>query len=190
MTKQYKDNIAGEAQESLVDALENIKSLLEKSESKLSAARESIALANSSSSKVKALSDNQEIPVLEEEIIPTLEDEEIIPTLGDEEIISTLGEDIEEIIPTLDSDIEADSVFDISLSDTAPTFQSEPEVPVKQGISSEDILELIDEFQDRLPALLTQTITNCSLANLEGELFDTLRKEINQLRNEIQQLDR
>lgn len=179
MTKQYKDNIAGDAQESLVDALENIKQLLEKSESKLSAARESIALANSSSSRVKGLANSENIPVLEEEVIPTLGDEDIIPTLGEEEIIPTLGEDV-----------EPDLLFDITSSDTAPVFQSEPEVPVVQGLASEDIMELIDEFQDRLPALLNKTISNCSLANLEGELFEALQKEINQLRNEVKQLDK
>lgn len=179
MTKQYKDNIAGDAQESLVDALENIKNLLEKSESKLSAARESIALANSSSSRARGLTGTEDIPVLEEEVIPTLGDEDIIPTLGDEEAIPTLGEDV-----------EPDLLFDISSSDTAPVFQSEPEVPVVQGLSSEDVMELIDEFQDRLPALLNNTITNCSLSNLERELFDALQKEINQLRNEMQQLEK
>lgn len=190
MTKQYNNDITGDAQESLVDALENIKSLLEKSESKLSAARESIALANSSSSKVKALSGDKDIPVLEEEIIPTLGDEEIIPTLGDEEIIPTLGDDIKEIIPTLDSDVEADLLFDVSLSETAPTFPSEPVAPVIQGIMSDDVMELIDEFQDRLPAMLTRIISNCSLSSLEGNLFEALQKEINQLRNEIKQLEK
>ena len=158
MAKQHNDNIADEAQESLVDALENIKNLLEKSESKLSAARESIALANSSSSKAKVLSsEDEEIPVLEEEIIPTLGEE-----------------------------IQADLVFDSSaFADIAP----EPETPVVQGISSEDVMDLIDELQDRLPALLNKTITNCSLSSLETDLFQALQKELHQLRNEVKQLD-
>lgn len=163
MTKQEKNNIADDAQESLVDALENIKNLLEKSENKLSAARESIALANSSSSKARVLSSD------EEEDIPVLE-EEVIPTLGDE--------------------VEPDLLFDISSSDTKPSFQSEPVAPVVEGISGDDVMELIDEFQDRIPALLNRTITNCSLSNLEGELFEALQKEINQLRNEVKQLDK
>lgn len=170
MTKQHKNGIADEAQESLVDALENIKNLLEKSENKLSAARESIALANSSSSKARTLSSDEDIPVLEEEVIPTLGDEDVVPTLGEE--------------------VEADLIFDVSSSDTRPSFPSEPATPIVQGISSEDVMELIDEFQDRLPALLNKTITSCSLSNIEGDLFDALQKEINQLRNEVKQLDK
>ena len=160
MSRQQKNGIADQAQESLVDALENIKTLLEKSENKLSAARESIALANSSSSKARTRSSDEDIPVLEEEVIPTLGEE-----------------------------IEPDLLFDISSSDTRPSFQNEPAAPIAQGISSEDVMELIDEFQDRLPALLSKTITSCSLSNLEGDIFEALLKEINQLRNEVKQLD-
>jgi hypothetical protein len=169
MTKQHKDSIADDAQESLVDALENIKNLLEKSENKLSAARESIALANSSTSRARTQSSGEDIPVLEEEVIPTLGGEDEVPTLGDE--------------------IEADLNFDITSSDTRPTFNNSAP-PVIQGISSEDVMELVDEFQDRLPAILNKTITSCSLSNLEGDLFEALLKEINQLRNEVKQLDK
>lgn len=157
MSKQYKDNISDQAQESLVDALENIKNLLAKSEDKLSAARESIALANSSSSRAKVLSSEENIPVLEEEIIPTLGDE-----------------------------VQPDLVFD---SSAFADFTPEPAQPVIQGISSEDVMDLIDEFQDRLPAILNKTITNCSLSSLETDLFEVLKKELHQLRNEVKTLD-
>lgn len=160
MSKQQKNGIADNAQESLVDALENIKNLLEKSENKLSAARESIALANSSSSKARTKSSDEDIPVLEEEVIPTLGDA-----------------------------VEADLMFDITTSDSKPTFHNKPATPVAPVIASEDVMELIDEFQDRLPGLLNKTITSCSLSNLEGELFEALVKEIYQLRNEVKQLD-
>ena len=157
MTKQHKSNIADEAQESLVDALENIKTLLEKSENKLSAARESIAMANSSSSKAKVKHTDEDIPVLEEEIIPTLGEE-----------------------------VQPDLVFDSSaFTDITP----EPAAPVIQGISSEDVMDLIDEFQDRLPSILNKTITNCSLSSLESDLFEVLQKELHHLRNEVKTLD-
>ena len=178
MTKQHKDSIADDAQESLVDALENIKNLLEKSENKLSAARESIALANSSTSRARTQSSGEDIPVLEEEVIPTLGGEDEIPTLSTEDEVPTLGDEI-----------EADLNFDITSSDTRPTFNNSAP-PVIQGISSEDVMELVDEFQDRLPAILNKTITSCSLSNLEGDLFEALLKEINQLRNEVKQLDK
>ena len=160
MDKPQKGNIADEAQESLVDALENIKNLLAKSEDKLSAARESIAMANTSSSRAKSLSSD-----LNNDDIPTLE-EEVIPTLGDE--------------------VQPDLVFD---SSSFTNFTSEVTETIMQGISSKDVMDLLDEFQDRLPALLNKTVTNCSLTNLESELFQALQKEIHQLRNEVKQLD-
>jgi len=51
MTKK-KDNHS-DNQDSLVDALESIKSLLAKSDSKLAAARESIALASSQTAPIR-----------------------------------------------------------------------------------------------------------------------------------------
>ena len=160
MDKPHNSSIADEAQESLVDALENIKNLLAKSEDKLSAARESIAMANSSSSRAKSLYSN-----ISDADIPTLE-EEVIPTLGDE--------------------VQPDLVFD---SSSFTDFTSEVTETIVQGIASEDVMDLLDEFQDRLPALLNKTITSCSLTNLESELFQALQKEIHQLRNEVKQLD-
>jgi hypothetical protein len=170
MSKKYKDSIADDAQESLVDALENIKNLLEKSENKLSAARESIALANSSSSKAKALTTDEEedIPVLSEEVIPTLE---------------------EVIQPDLMLDVPLPIAAEkTSQAETMPE-EAEPVTPLIQGIASEDVMALIDEFQQRLQPVLNKTITNCSLANLEEELLEALKQETDQLRNEITQLD-
>ncbi len=59
-----KDAITLDSQDSLVDALESIKSLLAKSDSKLAAARESIAIAsNQTALGHQGVSEQFEIPV-------------------------------------------------------------------------------------------------------------------------------
>jgi len=145
MTKQHKGTIADDAQESLVQALESIKGLLEKSENKLSAARESIALANDSSKKSK------------------FRREEEIPVLSD--------------IVAIDNLIETFSVSE----DPIPT--------VPQGIDCEDVIKLIDEFQERVKPLLNKAITSSSILKLEEVLNKTLDKELRQLRSKIKKLE-
>jgi len=160
MTKQHKDNIADDAQESLVQALESIKGLLEKSESKLSAARESIALANTSSRKAKIKRDDEDIPVLNDIVIVSA---------------------TEKAQP------------DLNLSEPTPPVKpeliAEPAPPIPQGISCEDVMDLINEFQERMNPLLNEAITSSSILNLEKVLNEVLEKELHQLRNEIKQLD-
>lgn len=160
MTKQHKDNIADDAQESLVQALESIKGLLEKSESKLSAARESIALANTSSRKAKIKQDEEDIPVLNDIVIASA---------------------TEKAQP------------DLNLSESTPPVKpepiAEPVPPIPQGISCEDAIGLIDEFQERIKPLLNEAITSSSIFNLEEVLNEALKKELHQLRNEIKQLE-
>ena len=92
--------------------------------------------------------------------------------MSSEEDIPVLDE---EIIPTLGDEVQPDLVFD---SSAFADLAAEPAQPVIQGISSEDVMDLIDEFQDRLPDLLNKTITNCSLSSLESELFEALQKEL------------
>ena len=64
--KINKESSLGDPQDSLVDALESIKSLLAKSDSKLAAARESIAIASSQTAKGHLESEQFEIPVLDD----------------------------------------------------------------------------------------------------------------------------
>ena len=160
MTKQRKDNIADDAQESLVQALESIKGLLEKSENKLSAARESIALANDSSQKAKISLDDETIPVLNDVVIP---------------------------------DASEKAQPDLNLFETSTPIEPEPVTEaaqlIPQGIPCDDVIDLVDEFQDRIKPMLNEAITSSSILNLEEVLNKALEKELHQLRNEIKQLD-
>ena len=93
------DNInkdADSTQDSLVDALESIKSLLAKSDSKLAAARESIAIAsNQTMLGQQDVQEQFEIPVLDDIVIPAEEISNI-----SEKIDETLAA-VNESIPTI-----------------------------------------------------------------------------------------
>jgi len=90
MSDKLNKGSASDNQDSLVDALESIKGLLEKSDAKLAAARESIAIA-STQTETGVISESTheqfEIPVLDD--VVTDEDDvdfdELIPTLTTEE---------------------------------------------------------------------------------------------------------
>ncbi|MGD9390845.1 MAG: hypothetical protein PVG18_10290 [Thioalkalispiraceae bacterium] len=164
MTKQHKDNIANDAQESLVQALESIKGLLEKSEHSLSAARESISLANTSSRKHKTQQQDEDIPVLNDIVIPSAGEETAVEVdlfatenLAEAEALAEVVEAVTEALPP-------------------------------QGIASEDVLDLVDEFQARIKPLINDAITSSSILKLEQILNEVIEKELHQLRNEIKQL--
>lgn len=160
MTEDKKENIGDSAQESLVQALESIKGLLEKSESKLSAARESIALANDCSKRSK------------------FKREEEIPVLND----IVMADNITSTQPDLDL-----SSGEIVLPEPEAIVEPEPLIP--QGIDCDDVIDLVNEFQQRIKPLLNEAITNSSILKMEQVLNDVLEKELHQLRNEIKQLD-
>ena len=90
------DNInkdADSTQDSLVDALESIKNLLAKSDSKLAAARESIAIAsNQTALGQKGVHEQFEIPVLNDIVIPAEE-------------ISNISEKIDETLAAVSESI-------------------------------------------------------------------------------------
>ena len=87
---------ADSSQDSLVDALESIKSLLAKSDSKLAAARESIAIAsNQTALGQQDVQEQFDIPVLNDIVIPADEISNI-----SEKIDETLAA-VNESIPTM-----------------------------------------------------------------------------------------
>ena len=84
---------ADSTQDSLVDALESIKNLLAKSDSKLAAARESIAIAsNQTALGQKGVHEQFEIPVLDDIVIPAEE-------------ISNISEKIDETLAAVSESI-------------------------------------------------------------------------------------
>lgn len=184
MSEHNKDSTADDAQESLVQALESIKNLLEKSEGKLNEARESIAQANTSSRRTRE----------------SLKPQERVPVLDDE--VPVLSEVIDDEPPVLSAVVQAgkDEDFDIpvitDIVEPEPlTFdkQSTPEVIAAVtetgGINSDDIIPLLDNFQSRMKQALHTTITGSSILNLEPELTDVLGNELARLKNEIKKLE-
>ncbi|MFK5912797.1 MAG: hypothetical protein QM484_00360 [Woeseiaceae bacterium] len=91
--------------DSLVDALESIKKLLAKSDSKLAAARESIAIAsNQTALGQKGVQEQLNIPVLDDIVIPTE--------------IESIADKIDETIPVVNETIPT-----LSLSSAEPDPQ-------------------------------------------------------------------
>ena len=104
---------AENTQDSLVDALESIKNLLAKSDSKLAAARESIAIAsNQTALGQQDVQEQFEIPVLDDIVIPAEEISNI-----SEKIDETLAA-VNESIPTASSPSALDPEVVLQYIDT------------------------------------------------------------------------
>ena len=107
-------------QDSLVDALESIKSLLAKSDSKLAAARESIAIAsNQTALGQQDVQEQFEIPVLDDIVIPAEE-------------ISNISEKIDETLAAVSESIPAAP---------APSSKPDPEIVLKYLDTLQEKLE-------------------------------------------------
>ena len=143
------------APDTLVDALESIQSLLEKSDSKLAAAKESVALA----SNMPKL--NQTPSVIDGNEQNASDSEQMeIPVLNDIVIPSTTEKGIteHEEIPTL---------YDI-----APT-------PTSQAI-----LNYLDNLEQKLEKKLIHSLRE-NLMSIETELQQSLRHEVDKIRKQI-----
>lgn len=152
----------------LLDALESIKGLLEQSESKLSAARESLQKAKPQTLKSgivrPSVSDEPVVPVLDD-VVTTLEDE------LDEDELPLLEEDV----PVLDELLEAEPVS------TSPPVSP----PTPAGYSTEQVLNYIDELQQDLEKQLRNTLMR-TVVNIEAEIKKTLSEQIQKLKDEIE----
>ncbi len=162
-----KDNHEQKSPE-LLDALESIKGLLEQSESKLSAARESLRMAKPQAGQPgivrPATSTDPVVPVLDD-VVTTLEDN------LDVDDVPLLDEDV----PVLDNILEAEPV---ELPPSAP-----PQVP---GYSAEEVLSQLDNLQQQLEKELRNTLMR-TVVNIETEIKKTLAKQIQKLKDEIEQ---
>lgn len=145
-------------EDSLVDALESIKGLLAKSDSKLTAAHENLATASSSHSQFNKLNKNKteqiEIPVLDE-------------------IISPGENDTAEPVATasLASGTEA--------ADDIPTLYSTIESP-----GPEILLNYLDNLQHTLEQRLSESLRS-SIDSIEAQLKASLAQEIDVIREQI-----
>lgn len=159
-----KDLTGSDSQDSLVDALESIKILLAKSDSKLAAARESIAIAsNQTALGQKGVHEQFEIPVLDDIVIPA-EFESVT------EDVSNISEQLSEKI---DKTLAA-------VNESIPTFS-------KQAPSSPDpqvVLEYIDELQKKLEKTLRDSLMK-SIVTIEAGLKKSLISEIDAIRKQV-----
>jgi predicted component of type VI protein secretion system len=149
----------------LLDALESIKGLLEKGESKLSAARASLAQAKTSNDEASNLRSAHNEPV-----VPVLDDVVLTPELEEEDIpvLSTSADDI----PVLD-DIPA-------LDDVVATLPA--------GHSTATVLAWLDDLQARLEKQLHESLLR-SIVNIEADLKETLQLQFQALREQIEEED-
>ena len=158
-----KDLTGSDPQDSLVDALESIKSLLAKSDSKLAAARESIAIAsNQTALGQKDVHEQFEIPVLDDIVIPT-EFESVTEEVSN--ISEQLSEKIDETLAAVNESIP-------TLSEQAPT--PDPQV----------VLDYLDTLQVMLEKTLRDSLMK-SIVTIEVGLKQSLISEIDKIREQV-----
>jgi len=148
--------------DSLVDALESIKNLLAKSDSKLAAARESIAIASSQTAQGHLNSEQFEIPVLDD-----------IVSQSD---VESATEEVSNISEQLSSKIDETLA---AVNESIPTLTD--------SISSPDpqiMLDYIDTLHDKLEKSLRDSLMK-SIVTIEAGLRKTLFDEVNKIRSQI-----
>ena len=163
----HQDDALNE-KDALVDALESIKGLLAKSDSKLSAARESLATASSSHSQFNSLNKNKtnnqsvqtEIPVLDDIVNP--------PENAISDDAAALAPEVEYELSELESEIEE-----------IPTLYSTLESP-SPGL----ILNYLDNLQEKLEQTLSDSLKS-SIVSIEAQLKASLASEIDIIREQI-----
>jgi predicted component of type VI protein secretion system len=144
----------------LLDALESIKGLLEKSESKLSAARESLAQAKTSNDQASSM----RMPVSNEPVVPVLDDVVLTPEVDEEDI------------PVLSA-----SADDIPVLEDVPVLG--PAAPA--GPTTDQILGWLDELQARLEKDMRDRLMR-SVVSIETEIKQALQEQFQALREQIE----
>lgn len=155
--KTDKENKAQATHDSLVDALESIKSLLQKSDAKLTAARESIAIASNQTyqgSRNIHDAEQLDIPVLDDIVIPA---EEALS------ISDKIDETLKSIMP--EHDIPALTEF---------AQRPDPQV----------ILDYLDALQKQLEKTLRDSLMK-SIVTIEAGLKKSLTSEVDKIRAQI-----
>lgn len=156
-----KDEGISDSQDSLVDALESIKSLLAKSDSKLAAARESIAIAsNQTELGHQGVHDQFEIPVLDDIVIPT-EVESVT------EEVSNISEQLSE-----------------KIDETLAAVQENTPNPAPSKPDPQIVLDYLDTVQEKLEKTLRDSLMK-SIVTIEAGLKKSLIKEIDKIRKQV-----
>ena len=164
------DNIEkdDDSQESLVDALESIKGLLAKSDSKLAAARESIAIA--SNQTAIGTQDIQDLDQSAQFEIPTLDD--VVIPAGAEAATEEISNISEQISEKIDETLAA-------VSENIPTLE-----PVDTKPDPQVILDYLDSLQENLEKSLRDSLMK-NIVTIEKGLKKTLASEIDKIRQQV-----
>ena len=149
------------ANDELLEALESIKGLLEKSEGKLSAARESLAKARSSN---RPETDKPRIPISTEPVVPVLD-----------EVVATLAEEEEEV-PVLE---EALPVLDHPVAEP-----SSPAAPGPAAHSTGQVIDYLDELQGSLEKAVHEGLIN-ALVQMETDIQAIIAEHITRLKDDL-----
>ena len=172
-----KDEDESSSQDSLVEALESIKSLLAKSDSKLAAARESIAIASNQTALGKlgihndhAQPEQFEIPVLDDIVIPA---EVEAATEEVSNISEQISEKIEETLAAVSESIPILEVPEI-----------EPEAIVATTPDPQIILDYLDTLQEKLEKTLRDSLMK-SIVTIEVGLKKSLISEVDKIRKQV-----
>ncbi len=160
--KINKESSLGDPQDSLVDALESIKALLAKSDSKLAAARESIAIASNQTAKGQLESEQFEIPVLDD-----------IVTSAD---VESVTEEVSNISEALSSKIDETLA---AVQENIPTLSDPVSAP-----NPEVVLDYLDTLQEKLEKSLRDSLMK-SIVTIEAGLKISLVSEIDKIREQI-----
>jgi hypothetical protein len=164
MSKQNDKTDASGGEDNLLNALESIKSLLEQSETKLSAARDSITRANQPGSFSTARYGSSEpvVPVLDDIVEP---DE----YLGAEQL------EIPEVTEVADSEPGA----------TEQNAEQEPDTMSQSTPSDSDtMLEFLDHLQASLEKEVRNTLMR-TVVNIEQEVKKTIAEQLDTIRKQI-----
>ena len=154
----------------LLNALESIKGLLEQSESKLSAARESLKKAKS--------------PEIKQGVIrPSVSDEPVVPVL--EDVVETGTDAAEDELPPLLDDVP---VLETRFEPDEEIFSEPPQELQSTGHNTDKILAYLDQLQLQLEKELSVTLMRAAI-DIEAELKNTLNKEIKKFKDQLKQSD-
>jgi len=204
-SKKSKKHAASETlekdQDDLMSTLESIRGLLEQSEGKLNAARESISIANTNTQNdTSALmhirnsdADDEIVPILDDIVEPesTSSDSHInIPELDavfmpeETEPDTVLGSDVAPALETDESHaIEVDEVS-IESEDQEKDNNSTKAADLSSLTQKNLLIDALDDMQLELEQSLRETLMK-TMVSLEKELKDRVSQRIEQIKSDI-----
>jgi len=157
----------------LVGALESIRGLLEKSETKLSAARESLEKAKSTPfSERTPAKKYKKPPISNEPVVPVLDDVVLEGSPNQDEI-------------SFDEDATMMDIPSLGLDDVISTPVGTPSFPAPpSGHTTEEVLEYIDNIESLIDKRVHDALLN-KLVEIEIDIKHAIEEELNDIRKMI-----